>query len=155
MEIKVKRIFNCDKYCIGKLYVDGQYLCDTLEDTDRGLDDYMSLDEIKKKKVYGKTAIPAGRYKINLNKVSPRFGYNSFYRAVCFGKLPYIENVPGYEGVLIHCGNTDADTAGCILVGYNKVKGKVINSRQAFIHLYTKLSLCKGVIEIKIERAYK
>lgn len=154
MEIKVKRIYNCDKYCIGKLYVDGQYQCDTLEDTDRGLDNNMSLAEIKAKKVYEKTAIPTGQYKINLNKVSPRFGNNSFYKAVCLGKLPYIENVPGYEGVLIHCGNTEADTAGCILVGYNKVKGKVINSRQAFIHLYTKLSLCKGVINLKIERNF-
>mgnify|MGYP006967163888 CR=1 FL=1 len=154
MNITVKRIFNCNKYCIGKLYVDNDYLCDTLEDTDRGLDDYMSLDELKSKKVKGKTAIPAGRYRINLCKVSPNFGNKSFYRVVCSGKLPYIENVPGYEGVLIHCGNTEEDSSGCILVGYNKIKGKVINSRQAFIHLYTKLKLNKGGINIKIERAY-
>lgn len=154
MEIKVKRIFNCDKYCIGKLYVDGEYLCDTLEDTDRGLDQNMILYDIMKTKVKDKTAIPTGKYKINMNRISPRFGLTTFYKSVCDGKLPYLEGVPGYEGVLIHCGNSEVDTSGCILVGYNKVKGKVINSRQAFIHLYTKMYLAKNPIYIKIERSY-
>ena len=77
----------------------------------------MPLDYIKKKKVYGKTAIPTGKYIVVVNN-SPKFKRN----------LPRIQNVPGFDGILIHRGNTANDSCGCILVGENKVVGKVINS---------------------------
>jgi hypothetical protein len=105
MNIQLKRRYLGEGYTIGSLSIDGQYFCDTLEDA------------VRQVKVYGKTAIPYGRYNIILN-VSPRFGRI----------LPRLLDVPQFEGVLIHRGNTAEDTAGCILVGENKVKGKVINS---------------------------
>lgn len=131
MRLLLKRIFTCDTYTIGKLYIDGQYFCDTLEDVDRGLDWNMSLDEIKHKKVYGKTAIPRGKYVIDMDTISPRFKDRSWAKQ-WNGKLPRLKSVPGYEGVLIHVGNTQEDTSGCILVGENKIKGQVINSTTIF-----------------------
>lgn len=118
MELTLKRIAKKDTYTIGKLYVDGEYFCDTLEDKDRGLTSDMSLKDIKKIKVYGQTAIPSGRYRVTMN-MSSRF------KKV----MPLLLNVPGFDGIRIHSGNTAADTQGCILLGQNKVVGKVINSR--------------------------
>lgn len=136
MNITIKRIFKGDKYTIGKLYVNGIYECDTLEDTDRGLTKDSPLSEIQSKKVYGETAIPTGTYKIDMNTVSPKFKDRSWAK-FCGGKLPRLIDVPGYSGVLIHVGNKPADTLGCILVGDNKVKGQVINSTSTFQELYS------------------
>ena len=136
MKIKVKRIFRGPEYTIGHLYVNDVYVCDTLEDRDRGLDYRMSLSKIKSKKIAGKTAIPTGIYKLTLDVKSPKFGSKAFYKEVCDGYLPRLIGVPGYEGVLIHVGNTQNDTDGCILVGLNKVKGQVIDSRQIFRKLW-------------------
>ena len=120
MEIVVVRFHKKEKYTIGKMYINGTYFCDTLEDTDRGLTQEMNLDIIDKIKVYGKTAIPTGRYRVELTK-SKKFGR----------VLPLLYNVKGFEGIRIHRGNTDEDTLGCILVGQNKAVGKVINSAMA------------------------
>ena len=136
MKLELKRIFRGPKYTIGKLYVDNQYVCDTLEDTDRGLKQTDSLSSIQKKKVYGQTAIPTGTYDITLNVISPKFKDRSWAK-FCNGKLPRLLNVPGYDGVLIHVGNKPEDTLGCILVGYNKIKGQLINSTEAFKKLYS------------------
>lgn len=142
MKLTLKRTFKGPQYSIGKLYVNGVYECDTLEDTDRGLADNMSVDEIKAKKVYGETAIPTGTYKIDMNTVSPKFKDRSWAK-FCGGKLPRLLNVKGYEGVLIHVGNKAEDTLGCILVGGNKIKGQVINSTATFQELYNKLLKAK------------
>jgi hypothetical protein len=131
MKLLLRRIFKGPQYTIGKLYVNGVYECDTLEDTDRGLYETQSLLEIQNKKVYGKTAIPYGTYKIDMNTVSPKFKDRSWAK-FCGGKLPRLIDVKGYEGVLIHVGNKAEDTLGCILVGENKVKGQVINSTASF-----------------------
>lgn len=136
MNITIKRIFKGDKYAIGKLYVNGIYECDTLEDTDRGLTQDMPLSNIQSKKLYGETAIPTGTYKIDMNTVSPKFKDRSWAK-FCGGKLPRLIDVPGYSGVLIHVGNKPADTLGCILVGDNKIKGQVINSTSTFQELYS------------------
>lgn len=108
MIVKIVRTFKGPEYTIGKLYIDGQYFCDTLEDT------------IRKEKIAGKTAIPAGKYKVK-KTYSPRFKK----------QLPEILNVPNFFGVRIHAGNTAKDTEGCILLGLNKTKGAVINSQNA------------------------
>ena len=115
-KLLLRRIARKAGYTIGKLYIDGTYFCDTLEDSDR-LDKGMTAAQLAAKKIPGQTAIPEGTYKVIVN-VSPKFKR----------LLPRLVNVPGYEGVLIHRGNTPADTAGCILVGENKQVGKVLNS---------------------------
>lgn len=138
MEIKVKRRFKGANYTIGSLYVNGVYECDTIEDTDRGLDNIMPLSVIQTKKVYGQTAIPYGTYEIDMNIVSPKFKDRTWAK-ICDGKLPRLRDVRGFEGVLIHVGNKPEDTLGCILVGQNKVKGQVVNSTEAFANLYKKM----------------
>lgn len=157
MKLLLKRIYNCKDYCIGHLYVDGIFVCDTIEDTDRGLDNSMSLTEILNKKVKHETAIPTGTYDILMNVVSPKYSNSAYYLLICKGKVPRLDNIKGYSGVLIHTGNTAADSSGCILVGYNKVKGKVINSKVAFEKLYNILKVAsnKGEkITITIDRRY-
>ena len=105
MKLLLKRIAQKPDYTIGRLYIDGQYFCDTLEDT------------VREKKIMHKTAIPEGTYEVIVNR-SPKFKRD----------LPRLLNVPNFEGILIHRGNTPNDTSGCILVGENKVKGKLVNS---------------------------
>lgn len=117
MEILLRRIARKETYTIGKLYIDGKYVCDTLEDKDRGLKQTMPLEEIKQKKVYSQTAIPEGKYQVV-------WTYSNKFKKC----LPLLLNVPGYEGIRIHSGNTENDTSGCLLLGQNKVVGKVINS---------------------------
>lgn len=143
MRITVKRIAKQLTYTIGKLYVDNKYFCDTLEDTDRGLTSSMPLSEISELKKRGITAIPTGTYQITLDVVSPKFSKYKQYN-FCNGKLPRLLNVPGYEGVLIHIGNKPEDTEGCILVGYNTVKGQVTNSTDTFKKLYALLLAAKN-----------
>ena len=137
MLVQVKRIFNCSKYCISHIYVDGVYVCDGIEDTDRMLDSSMSETYIYKKKVPAQTAIPIGTYKILMNVISPKYSKKQYYIDVCRGKVPRLDKVPGFSGVLIHCGNDENDTAGCLLVGKNLVKGKVLYSKQCFENLYS------------------
>lgn len=144
MKLLLKRIARKDTYTIGKLYIDDEYICDTLEDPDRGLNQCMPIDQINKTKVYGNTAIPTGSYSINMNIVSPKFKNRSWAKP-WNGKLPRLEDVPGYEGVLIHVGNTSKDTLGCILVGENKVKGQVINSTNTFNKLMKLLTKQKNI----------
>lgn len=149
MEILLKRIAKKSKYTIGKMYIDGQYICDTLEDTDRGLNQNMSLEEIKNKKVYGETAVPTGTYKVDMNTVSPKFKSRTWAKPYG-GKLPRLVLVPGYDGVLIHPGNKAEDTLGCILVGENKAVGQVLNSQVTFKKIMSILT--KGTnITITIE----
>lgn len=128
MLIKIKRIAKKNDYTIGKMYINGEYFCDTLEPTDRGLKQTDILSDIKKNKVKGKTAIPTGLYYILLN-YSPKF------KKI----LPYIDNVKGFSGIRIHSGNTADDTEGCILVGYNTVVGKVTNSKDTLSKLIGKM----------------
>ncbi len=146
MKLLLKRIAKMEKYTIGKLYIDGKYFSDTLEDTDRNLTSTMSKDEIVKVKVYGKTAIPTGTYVVDMNTVSPKFGKRSWAQPY-EGKVPRLQDVPGYEGVLIHPGNTADDTSGCILVGRNKVKGQVVESQNTFHSL---MNILKGDNDITI-----
>lgn len=138
MEIKVKRKWKKEAYTIGKMYINGAYVCDTLEDKDRGLTSNMSVAQICGVKVHGETAIPTGRYLVDMKTVSPRFGSRAQYQ-FCKGRLPRLCNTPGYQGVLIHIGNTAKDTDGCILVGDNKAVGQVLNSTATFKKVYAKL----------------
>lgn len=136
MELIVDRKWKRQSYTISNLTIDGKWFCNVLEDADRGLDDSMSLAKIRELKKPSITAIPKGTYEITLDVISPRFCTKTFYKQVCDGKLPRLLNVKGFEGILIHAGNTDKDTDGCLLVGQNKVKGQVINSQATFKELY-------------------
>lgn len=150
MDLYLKRIARRETYTIGRLYIDGERFCDTLEDTDRGLSQSLPASVNQSKKRKGATAIPTGRYQVTLGVRSPRFSKKQQY-AFCNGYLPRLINVPAFEGVLIHIGNTAGDTEGCILVGQNKEVGMVLNSAATFRALYERLRNAKGLIFIKIE----
>lgn len=140
MKILVDRKWKKEGYTIGRLSIGGVPFCETLEDKDRGLKSTMSLEEIKALKKAGITAIPTGTYNVRMDIVSNKYSKSTWYQKNCHGsKVPRLENVPGYDGILIHSGNTAADTEGCILVGQNKVKGQVINSKETFLQLYNKM----------------
>lgn len=119
-------------YTIGRMDINGTKFSDTLEDTDRGLTSDMSLDDIKRIKVYGKTAIPKGTYKVSVRYWAKHKIY-----------VPFIHDVPGFTSILIHSGNTPDDTLGCILVGENTVKGCLTNSRPYMTRL---TKLCQDAI---------
>lgn len=145
MYILIDRAYKKATYTIGKLYIDGEYFCDTCEDKDRGLSQAMPEAEIIRRKVYGETAVPTGTYEVSMNIVSTKFKYKAWAKPYG-GKIPRILNVKGFEGVLIHPGNhANPDSLGCVLVGQNKVKGGVVNSTDTFHRLMARL---KGVKEI-------
>lgn len=137
MNLQLKRIYKGDTYTIGKLYMDNKYFCDTLEDTVRSLPSTCSGNKCEcKEKIHGETAIPAGKYKVILS-YSPKF------KRV----LPLLLNVPHFEGIRIHSGNIPEHTEGCILVGVNSEKGKVLRSKETERRLVERL---KGEDEIYI-----
>lgn len=129
MEVLIDRAWKKDGYTISRLYVNGKLFgCNTLEDTDRGLNQKMDLDEIKDKKVYGHTAIPRGSYECV-------YTYSNRFKKM----LPLLLNVKGFKGIRIHSGNSSKDTEGCILVGLNLKKGIVLNSREWTNKLVSKM----------------
>ena len=100
----------------------------------------MTEQEIKNRKVDGETAIPTGTYQLRMDIVSPKYSKKLWYYHNCNGgRLPRIMNVPGFDGILIHAGNTAQESCGCILVGKNTIKGKVTNSKATFLNLYSQL----------------
>lgn len=150
IKVLVKRIAKKTKYTIGKLFINGVFYANTLEDADRGLTQNMSEDEIKSKKIYGETAIPTGTYKIDMSTISPKFKNHSWAKPYK-GKIPRLINVKGFDGVLIHPGNSDQDTFGCLLVGKNDVVGKVTNSVNYFHKIMTELTKEPNNITLTIE----
>lgn len=137
MKLKLVRKYRKENYTIGKLYVDGVYFCDTIEDKDRGLDDAMGLAEIMIKKRYGETAIPYGTYKVEIT-------YSPKYKKL----MPEIKNVKGFSGIRIHSGNTAKDTLGCLIIGRNTQVGMVTESRKTYNKLF---ALMKDAKDISIE----
>lgn len=137
MEILVYRKWKKPDYTVGRLSVDGVTICNTMEDVDRGLDDGMPDWKIRNKKIPNVTAIPTGRYEVEMNVVSPRFSKYPFYMEVCQGKLPRLKNVKGFDGILLHCGVDHSNSSGCILLGLNKQKGKLTDSKETFKKVYT------------------
>lgn len=119
MELTLKRLAFTNDYTEGKLYIDGVYFCDTLENKDRGLVQTMSVWEIHQIKVFGKTAIPFGTYRV-LVTMSPKFKK----------LLPILLRVPGFDGIRIHAGNTVKDSQGCILAGIKSSNGILKDSKK-------------------------
>lgn len=133
----LQRIAAKEGYTIGRLYVNGCRFCDTLENTDRGLDQAMTRNELRRRKVPGKTAIPVGTYRITMQQKSPKFSKITYYRAFCGGYLPRLLHVPAFSGILIHCGSNVNATKGCLLVGNNTSKGSLSHSKQQWERLMT------------------
>lgn len=136
MEILVYRKWKKPDYTVGRMSIDGTLICNTMEDVDRGLDDGMQDWMIRNKKIPNVTAIPTGRYKIDMDTVSPKFSKYPFYMDVCKGKLPRLKNVKGFDGILLHCGVDHSNSAGCILVGMNTQVGKLTDSKETFKKIY-------------------
>jgi len=139
MKLELRRVALRDTYTIGKLYIDGVYFCDTLEDHVRDMNKDGDLNDKGEGKVFGETAIPYGTYKVIMNMS------NRFKRV-----MPLILDVPHFKGIRIHAGNSAKDTLGCPLVGINSVKGRLTQSKKYETELYIKLSGAKNItIEIK------
>lgn len=131
MKLTLNRKFRGSTYTIGDLSINGKFFCNTIEDTVRELPAVCpntpnGCSCTCKEKIYARTAIPAGTYKVTLQ-------YSPKYKK----KMPYLHDVPHFLGILIHPGNTESDSAGCIIVGNNTVKGKVLESRATFQKLYS------------------
>ena len=141
MKLKLNRIALRKTYTIGKLYIDGKYFCDTLEDTVRDTNKSGKFDN-GEKKVKGKTAIPYGTYEIKWT-YSPRFKKYT----------PQLMNVPQFEGIRIHAGNSSTDTEGCLLLGENKKVGMILNSRATINKFYPiiKEACSNGKVTIEIK----
>lgn len=141
MKLTLKRIALRPTYTIGKLYIDDAYFCDTLEDTVRDTNKSGKFDN-GEQKIKGKTAIPYGTYEIRWT-YSPRFKKYT----------PQLMNVPSFEGIRVHAGNTSADTEGCLILGENKQVGKVLNSRATINKFYPiiKEACSNGKVTIEIK----
>ena len=141
MKLILKRIALRQTYTIGKLYIDDNYFCDTLEDTVRDINKDGKFDN-REKKIKGKTAIPYGTYDVKWT-YSPRFKKYT----------PQLMNVPQFEGIRIPAGNSSTDTEGCLLLGENKKVGMVLNSRATINKFYPiiKEACSKGKVTIEIK----
>lgn len=128
MELKLIRKIKTEQSTIGDLYVNDKWECHVLEDKDRGLDSITPLNQLKQIKVFGKTAIPTGKYEVAIN-------FSNHFQK----RLPLLLNVPGFEGIRIHSGNTEKDSEGCLLVGKTHGKDVVYESREAFYDLFQKV----------------
>lgn len=144
MKLTLKRIALKPTYTIGKLYIDDNYFCDTLEDTVRDLNKDGKFDN-GEEKIKGKTAIPYGTYEITTNVVSQRFK-NRVWAKPYGGKIPRLINVPSFDGVLLHPGSSSADTSGCLLVGKNTIVGRLTDSQKTFHMLMQKIKDQKNLI---------
>ena len=144
MQVTLWRKYRKPGYTIGRLYIDGVFFCNTLEDTDRGLAQYMSVGEIANIKIKGATAIPTGAYKVART-------YSPKYKRL----MPQVMNVKGYAGVRIHSGNTAADTEGCILLGDNTAVGRLTNSRKRCVEFETKMQVNGNACDLEIVYDYE
>lgn len=119
MKITIERKYKKEGYTIGNLFINGKWICNTLELKDRGLHQNMDRIKLMKAKLYGYTAIPVGCYMVRM-QMSEKFK----------ARRPYLLDVPGFMGIMIHEGNKPSDTLGCILVGMNTRRGRVLQSRE-------------------------
>ena len=140
MKIRIERQVFDDQSTIGELFVDGAFECYVLEDKVRE-----NGSPVAAWKVPRETAIPYGLYDVEITP-SKRFGRD----------MPLLLNVPGFDGVRIHPGNTDADTEGCLLVGRVQGKDCIGESKAAFAALYPKIEAAIDAgdkVTIEIARA--
>lgn len=139
LKAKIVRNEFADGYTMGRLYLNGKYFCDTLEDCDRSLYDKQTVTEIMRIKVQGQTAIPIGVYNVRVS-YSQRFKRD----------VPLIEGVKGFSGVRIHAGNNARDTEGCVLLGRRRSGGYIGDSRNACNAFERELAQAGDVCELEI-----
>ena len=132
MELQLKREIFTDESTIGTLTIDGKFECYILEDKDRGINNTLTLEQIMRVKVYGKTCIPYGRYEVDWT-MSARFKV----------MMPILLNVVGWSGIRIHKGNTEIDSLGCLLCGTRKLSNRITESTIATNKLYAKIESAK------------
>lgn len=142
LELYLNRKDKTEVSTIGSLEEAGKRICYILEDKDRFLKQTDPLEHIEKTKVYGETAIPAGRYKVIIS-------YSKRFKK----ELPEILNVPGFTGIRIHSGNKAIDSLGCLITGLGKGVNVVSDSRNAMLKLMPLLraALKKGEVYITIQ----
>ena len=140
MKLTLNRNTRSAESTIGDLLINDEFFCYVLEDFDRGLTSSMSEAEIQQKKVYAKTAIPKGTYKVVIT-FSPRFKQY----------MPLLLNVKGFQGIRIHAGNNAGHTEGCLILGMTKSTNFVGQSKIAYSRLMAKLKKVEKTEEIIIE----
>jgi hypothetical protein len=140
MKLTLNRNTRSAESTIGDLLINDEFFCYVLEDFDRGLTSSMSESEIQQKKVYAKTAIPKGTYKVVIT-FSPRFKQY----------MPLLLNVKGFIGIRIHTGNVANHSEGCLILGMTKSTNFVGQSKIAYSRLMAKLKKVEKTEEIIIE----
>lgn len=133
--VTLRRLYNNDRYCISRLYIgkEESYFCDAIEDTVRDTNHNGILDN-GEKKVFGETAIPCGNYYVSFSRTGLPIGKKAKH-----GCIPYIHNVPHFTHIRIHNGETEKNSKGCIILGYNKKKGMVVDSENTCLRFYEKV----------------
>ena len=125
MKIEIKRDIKGNTYTAGKMYVDGRHFADTLEPR--------AIDWSKEEKTLGKTAIPEGTYKVEMR-------YSTKFKT----QMPYVQNVPHFDGIMLHVGNSVRDSRGCILIGTRTYPSVLTHSREAVNRLILLMEEHKG-----------
>ena len=139
MYVLIERKWPKSEYTIGRVYINDTFFCNSMEDCDRGLKQWMSVAEIEAAKVYGETAIPKGKYIVTMD-------YSPKYKRA----MPHVVNVKGFSGIRIHSGNTAKDSLGCILLGKNDKPGWISNSRATCAEFEKRLIAAGGTCELEI-----
>lgn len=139
MIVVIDRKWKKDTYTIGRVFIDDVFFANSMEDKDRGLTKDMPLAEIKKRKVYGETAIPAGEYEV-------RMTYSPKYKRM----MPQVMDVPGWTCVRMHSMNEAKDSLGCIGLGKNDKPGWISNSHATCAEFEKRLIAAGGTCELEI-----
>ena len=143
MKITVDRYLSDNDATLSKVSIDGAFECYGLE------------DEYREEKISAETRIPAGTYQVKLRTEG---GFHQKYKkrfGVLHRGMLHVQDVPNFKYILIHIGNTDEDTAGCLLVGEHAVSTpedmRVNASRSAYLKLYERVAMAAeaGVLTIE------
>ena len=157
MNILLERLYKKEGYTIGKISINGEYICNSLEDKDYGFSSATNESVIFNAKVLHPkaVAIPKGVYEVSTQYYRNFAVTHPWYNTTsCKGHIPCLVGVPAFSGILIHCGSNAGHTSGCILVGYNTIKGGLTDTKKAFVKLCDRIMECakrkeKVFIEIK------
>lgn len=142
--VRMSRVYNNSHYCIAHLFdgKNGEYICDAIEDTVRD-SNHNGVFDGGEQKVHAETAIPCGRYYVTFRKTGLAIGEKAKH-----GIIPYLHNVPHFTHIRIHNGLTEKNSEGCIILGQNKEKGKVLNSESVCLDFYQRMKYRPFWLEI-------